>query len=307
MSNISVFEEAKQSKEVIIKDGKVFASQKGMAIAFGVSIASVSGVINRAEKRADIDFSAVFSEKLNGSGASGVQIISFYPIEVITLVGFRLRKEGATAAFMSWSSKHLESLITTGIAVDEAILGRNPDKQRLLDEIWRKATFTEADVNSLLVHVIEEEDARVNATAMKHIYASVVDRARVAATGMTAAQIKLARCRYDKPNLGMTVVAKDGEKKPDPQTARNYLDARELEISFLVEQQFSIILRMRIMDGKRMKIVELIDTMDQIITLAMGSTPTLKEEAPAGLSAKAKLHVKNQVTMSKLLPEGIHA
>jgi hypothetical protein len=108
MSNISVFEEAKQSKEVIIKDGKVFASQKGMAIAFGVSIASVSGVINRAEKRAEIDFSAVFNETLNGSGASGVQIISFYPIEVITLVGFRLRKEGATAAFMSWSSKHAE-------------------------------------------------------------------------------------------------------------------------------------------------------------------------------------------------------
>ncbi|MGL5040325.1 MAG: hypothetical protein ACRC6D_09500 [Aeromonas sp.] len=100
MSNISMFKEAEKAKQIIVKDGKIFATQKGMAMAFDVLLTSVNNIINTAKKHADIDFSAVIHETWTGSGASVVQVLTYYPFQVVVTVGFRLRKEGAAANFM---------------------------------------------------------------------------------------------------------------------------------------------------------------------------------------------------------------
>lgn len=300
MSNVSMFQEAEKAKQIIIREGKIYATQKGMAMAFDTQIASVSHIIKTAKKDADIDFSAVLYESLNSSNISGVQIIAYYPFQVVVTVGFRLRKEGAAANFMQWASGHLQSLATTGVAVDHEILSKQKNKQQIIDELWRKVSFTEAEINYMLSIVINEDDQIKSKEAMKHIYASVTNKARVAATGMTAAQIKLARCCHTKENLGMTV---SPELKPDKQTARNYLTDAELELSATVEQTFTIILRSALKAGKKLGITQLIDLIDHAIETFLFMSLNLKEVPAKGLAEKAKAHVIEQSKLAKLLLE----
>ena len=301
MSNISMFQEAEKAKQIIIREGKIYATQKGMAMAFDVLIGSVSKVINSAKKDSEVDFSATFYQSENGSGVSGVKVIAYYPIEVIMTVGFRLRKEGVTAKFAGWASRHIESLITTGVAVDHAILSKQKNKQQIIDELWRKVSFTEAEINYMLSVVINEDDQAKSKEAMKHIYAAVTNKARVAATGMTAAQIKLARCCHTKENLGMTV---SPELNPDKQTARNYLTSEELELSTAVEQTFTIILRSALRAGKKMGITQIIDLLDNSIVTLLFMDIKPKEAPAKGLADKAKAHVVEQGKLAELLLEG---
>lgn len=83
-----------------------------------------------------------------------------YNGDVGIAIGYRARKSKVASAFRVWLSGVAKQLLTKGVAFNEAVLNERGDKHAIIGELWIKTTFTEQDINSMLIFVIDEQDKR---------------------------------------------------------------------------------------------------------------------------------------------------
>lgn len=226
------------SVQVRYEDGTFWLTQKRMAELFSVNVRTVN------EHLQNIFTSGEMSEEGTIRKIRIVQMegkrkvernVTFYPLEAIIAVGYRVNSEQATH-FRQWATKTLNTFITKGYVLDKKRLkqgeqfGHDYFKELLEDireiraserRFYQKIT----DIYALAI------DYDKNAIETKHFFASVQNKLHWAISGQTAAEIIYDNADAERPHMGLTTWrhAPDGKvMKSDITIAKNYLSQKNM-------------------------------------------------------------------------------
>lgn len=239
-SNILLYssDSGEVSVQVRYEDGTFWLTQKRMAELFSVDVRTVN------EHLQNIFTSGEMSEEGTIRKIRIVQMegkrkvernVTFYPLEAIIAVGYRVNSEQATH-FRQWATKTLNTFITKGYVLDKKRLkqgeqfGHDYFKELLEDireiraserRFYQKIT----DIYALAI------DYDKNAIETKHFFASVQNKLHWAISGQTAAEIIYDNADAERPHMGLTTWrhAPDGKvMKSDITIAKNYLSQKNM-------------------------------------------------------------------------------
>ena len=239
-SNILLYssDSGEVSVQVRYEDGTFWLTQKRMAELFSVDVRTVN------ENLQNIFASGEMSEEGTIRKIRIVQMegkrkvernVTFYPLEAIIAVGYRVNSEQATH-FRQWATKTLNTFITKGYVLDKKRLkqgeqfGHDYFKELLEDireiraserRFYQKIT----DIYALAI------DYDKNAIETKRFFASVQNKLHWAISGQTAAEIIYDNADAERPHMGLTTWrhAPDGKvMKSDITIAKNYLSQKNM-------------------------------------------------------------------------------
>lgn len=239
-SNILLYssDSGEVSVQVRYEDGTFWLTQKRMAELFSVDVRTVN------EHLQNIFTSGEMSEEGTIRKIRIVQMegkrkvernVTFYPLEAIIAVGYRVNSEQATH-FRQWATKTLNTFITKGYVLDKKRLkqgeqfGHDYFKELLEDireiraserRFYQKIT----DIYALAI------DYDKNAIETKRFFASVQNKLHWAISGQTAAEIIYDNADAERPHMGLTTWrhAPDGKvMKSDITIAKNYLSQKNM-------------------------------------------------------------------------------
>lgn len=239
-SNILLYssDSGEVSVQVRYEDGTFWLTQKRMAELFSVDVRTVN------EHLQNIFASGEMSEEGTIRKIRIVQMegkrkvernVTFYPLETIIAVGYRVNSEQATH-FRQWATKTLNTFITKGYVLDKKRLkqgeqfGHDYFKELLEDireiraserRFYQKIT----DIYALAI------DYDKNAIETKRFFASVQNKLHWAISGQTAAEIIYDNADAERPHMGLTTWrhAPDGKvMKSDITIAKNYLSQKNM-------------------------------------------------------------------------------
>ena len=239
-SNILLYssDSGEVSVQVRYEDGTFWLTQKRMAELFSVDVRTVN------EHLQNIFASGEMSEEGTIRKIRIVQMegkrkvernVTFYPLEAIIAVGYRVNSEQATH-FRQWATKTLNTFITKGYVLDKKRLKQGEQFghdyfKKLLEDI-REIRASErrfyqkiTDIYALAI------DYDKNAIETKRFFASVQNKLHWAISGQTAAEIIYDNADAERPHMGLTTWrhAPDGKvMKSDITIAKNYLSQKNM-------------------------------------------------------------------------------
>lgn len=225
--------------EVKYVDENMWLSQKQIAELFGCSTDNVSLHLknifkeNEADKKSTVeDFSVVQNE----GGRQINRLVTFYSLEAIIAVGYRVNSVRGTE-FRQWATNTLKSYIQKGYVLDlyrmkygsrfstmyfEELYEEIKDIRTSERRIYQKIT----DIYTTSI------DYSPNTKESKDFFAIVQNKLHFAITGQTAAEIISKRANSKSDKMGLTSWRKSPNGKilpSDVVIAKNYLDKKELE------------------------------------------------------------------------------
>lgn len=173
--------------------------------------------------------------------------IEHYNLDVIISVGYRVRSQRGTQ-FRQWATQRLREYIIKGFLLDDERLKEvrkgGPDYfDELLERIRDIRTSERRFYQKITDIYATSIDYDKNHTLTQEFFATVQNKMHWAIHGHTAAELIAERADASQPNMGLTNW-KDGPKgrikKPDTETAKNYLLEDELRrLNLIVDQYLS--------------------------------------------------------------------
>jgi len=238
-------EEGEVSMEVIIdREGETFwATQKTMADVFNVTKQNISYHLNDIFKTAELDKDSVVKKILTTASDGKKYKTSFYNLDAIISVGYRVNSKNATR-FRIWATSVLREFMIKGFVLDDELLknGSRFGKDYFTDllERIREIRVSERRFYEKLTDLYAtSHDYNKNAEITRKFYARVQNKLHYAVSGMTAPEIIKDRASSEKENMGLTSWKHSPEGKiqlSDTRIAKNYLTEEELaELNKLVE------------------------------------------------------------------------
>jgi len=163
--------------------------------------------------------------------------ITFYNLDAIIAVGYRVNSKEATA-FRIWATNTLREYIIKGFVLDDERLkqGKKFGKEyfdELLERI-REIRASERRFYQKITDIYAEcsIDYDKNSELTQLFYKTVQNKLHWAITGKTAAELIAGRADASKPNMGLTSWKKSPAGKilkSDVSIAKNYLNEKELD------------------------------------------------------------------------------
>lgn len=238
-------EEGEVSMEVIIdREGETFwATQKTMADVFNVTKQNISYHLNDIFKTAELDKDSVVKKILTTASDGKKYKTSFYNLDAIISVGYRVNSKNATR-FRIWATSVLREFMIKGFVLDDELLknGSRFGKDYFTDllERIREIRVSERRFYEKLTDLYAtSHDYNKNAEITRKFYARVQNKLHYAVSGMTAPEIIKDRASSEKENMGLTSWKHSPKGKiqlSDTRIAKNYLTEEELaELNKLVE------------------------------------------------------------------------
>lgn len=239
-SNILLYssDSGEVSVQVRYEDGTFWLTQKRMAELFSVDVRTVNEHLQNIFASGEISEEGTIRKIriVQMEGKRKVERnVTFYPLEAIIAVGYRINSEQATH-FRQWATKTLNTFITKGYVLDKKRLkqgeqfGHDYFKELLEDireiraserRFYQKIT----DIYALAI------DYDKNAIETKRFFASVQNKLHWAISGQTAAEIIYDNADAERPHMGLTTWrhAPDGKvMKSDITIAKNYLSQKNM-------------------------------------------------------------------------------
>ena len=214
------------------RDGNVWMNQSQLAELFATSIPNISTHIAKLLKEKELEQNSVVKDYLTTASDGKQYNVTFYALDMILAIGFRVRSKRGTE-FRKWANNHLKQYLIKGYAVDSDRL-KNPNGRadyfdELLDLI-RDIRTSELrfyqKVRDLLA-LSSDYDATDKATQM--FFAETQNKLLFAVTGHTAAEIVSQRADPNAPNFNLQTWKGRIVRKGDITTAKNYLNADEVD------------------------------------------------------------------------------
>ncbi|MCW2001945.1 hypothetical protein FHY30_000638 [Xanthomonas arboricola] len=170
-----------------------------------------------------------------------------YSLEAILAVGYRVRSARGTQ-FRQWATARLSEYLVKGFVLDDERLKGNVGPADHFDELLariREIRASEARVYQRIREIFAMAvDYREGDQATQRFFAIMQNKVHFAATQLTAAEIIRQRADATKPNMGVNTWKGSRVLKQDVGTAKNYLDAREIDtlnritVMFLDQAEF---------------------------------------------------------------------
>ena len=226
----------------LLRDETLWLTQKVMAELFEVEVPAISKHIKNILAEGELKENQVIS-KMETTAADGKNYnTSFYNLDMIIAVGYRVNSRRATA-FRIWATSVLREYIIKGYALDDDRLknGNKFDKayfRDLLDRIKDIRTSERMlyqqlkDIYSLSADYNRDYEDTIL------FFAKVQNKVHFAITGQTAAEVIHSRADANTANMGLTnwQASPDGRiTRQDVTIAKNYLKEPELkELKFII-------------------------------------------------------------------------
>jgi hypothetical protein len=223
--------------EVLFEEESFWLTQKRMAELFEVDVRTVSEHLQNVFKSGELNEDSVI-RKFRMTATDGKSYItSFYNLDAIIAVGYRVNSRQATQ-FRIWATSVLRDFIIKGFVLDDERLklGKRLAKDyfdELLERI-REIRASERRFYLKITDIYEQcsidytRDADITETFFK----TVQNKLHWAITGKTAAEIVRARADATKPHMGLKSWknAPAGKiLKSDVAIAKNYLSEDEIK------------------------------------------------------------------------------
>ena len=225
-------DDGKSSVKLFAKDGTVWLNQQLMAELFDTSKQSISYHITNILKENELEPNSVVKEFLTTAADGKNYNVSFYSLEMILAVGFRVNSKRGIQ-FRRWASTVLKEFMQKGFVMDDERL-KNPDgRPDFYDELLERIRDIRASEKRFyqkvrdLFALSNDYDASDKSTQM--FFAETQNKLLFAATKKTAAELIVSRADADTANMALTSWKGKIVRKQDIYIARNYLSEDEID------------------------------------------------------------------------------
>ena len=237
MENIILYntEDGKVRVKLYAENNTVWLTQAQMAELFNCSTDNVSLHLKNIYKDGELKREATTEQSsvVHTEGSRQVtRVITFYNLDAILAVGFRVRSPRGTQ-FRKWANSTLKEFLLKGYLLDSDRL-KNPDgRPDYFDELLEQIRDIRAsekrfyqklrDLFALSAdYVSTEEDTQ-------HFFAETQNKLIYSVTGKTAADLIISRADAAKPNMALTAWQGTRVRKQDIYIAKNYLSNDEID------------------------------------------------------------------------------
>ena len=225
--------------QVAVGSETVWASQKGMAEIFGVSVPTINEHLQNIFNSGELEESTVIRNFRITALDEKKYDTKFYSLDVIISVGYRVNSLQATQ-FRKWATTILRDFLIKGFALDDDRLkqGNQLFGKDYFDDLLERIREIRASERRFYQKITDiysqcSVDYDQNSPITKQFYAHVQDNLHYAIHGQTSAELIAKRADASKPHMGLSTFknAKTGGKvtKPDVTVGKNYLDHNEME------------------------------------------------------------------------------
>lgn len=224
----------------LVKDETIWLTQKAMAELFDVNVPGISKHLKNIYDEGELSESATVSileTVQNENGRSVKRNVSFYNLDAIISVGYRVNSAKATK-FRIWATGILKEYIKKGFVLDDerlkqgnAVFGKDYFKE-LLERV-RSIRASERRIWQQITDIFAEcsIDYDKDSEITKKFFATVQNKFHYAITGQTAAEIVYERADHKKEHMGLTTWKNSPSGrvlKSDVNIAKNYLSEKQV-------------------------------------------------------------------------------
>lgn len=224
----------------LVKDETIWLTQKAMAELFDVNVPGISKHLKNIYDEGELSESATVSileTVQNENGRSVKRNVSFYNLDAIISVGYRVNSAKATK-FRIWATGILKEYIKKGFVLDDerlkqgnAVFGKDYFKE-LLERV-RSIRASERRIWQQITDIFAEcsIDYDKDSEITKKFFATVQNKFHYAITGQTAAEIVYERADHKKEHMGLSTWKNSPSGrvlKSDVNIAKNYLSEKQI-------------------------------------------------------------------------------
>ena len=221
--------------QVRLEGETVWLTQSQMAELFQTSKQNISRHILISYGDGELDPGATVKHYLTVQN-EGPRVVkrqlSFYNLDVIIAVGYRVRSHRGTQ-FRQWATERLREYLVKGFTMDDERLreGRNLGAD-YFDELLERIRDIRAS-EKRFYHKIRDIyllaiDYDPKADETKEFFRVVQNKLHWAITGRTAAELIAERADSSKSNMGLTSWKGGRVRRTDATVAKNYLNEEEI-------------------------------------------------------------------------------
>jgi hypothetical protein len=224
--------------EVAFEGETFWLSQKRMAELFGVQRPAITKHLSHIFETGELEENQVCSILEHTAEDGKTYKTMFYNLDAIIAVGYRVNSRQATQ-FRIWATQTLKEFIIKGFALDDNRLkqGKKWGKDyfdELLERI-REIRASERRFYQKITDIYEQcsVDYAPNVDITQMFFATVQNKLHWAIHGHTAAELVHERADSTQPNMGLKTwknAPKGKILKTDVSIAKNYLDAKEIDL-----------------------------------------------------------------------------
>jgi hypothetical protein len=224
--------DGKTAVALMAKDGNVWMSQNQLAELFDTSVPNISMHISNIIAEKELDKNSVIKDYLTTAADNKNYNITFYGLEMILAIGFRVRSARGTQ-FRQWATRNLKEYMIKGFVMDDERLKNPNGRADYFDELLARIRDVRASEKRFyqklrdLFSLSSDYDSTDKATQM--FYAETQNKILFAITGNTAAEIIVNRANEKEPNMALTSWKGNVVRKQDIYIAKNYLTADEID------------------------------------------------------------------------------
>ncbi len=224
--------------EALFAEENIWLTQKKMAELFGTTPQNITQHLKNIYADGEVEQTATCKEFLQVQKEGEREIkrtITFYSLEVIIAVGYRVNSEQG-AQFRQWATGILKNYIHKGYALDiNRMKYGSRFSARYFDELYEEIKDIRTSERMIYQKITDiyatAIDYSPKAYETKQFFATVQNKLHFAITGKTAAEIISERASSRKEKMGLTSWRRSpgGKIMPsDAVIAKNYLDKKEL-------------------------------------------------------------------------------
>ncbi|HAH05283.1 MAG TPA: hydroxyacid dehydrogenase [Elusimicrobia bacterium] len=225
-------EDGKSRIQVRLEDDTVWLTQALMAELFQTTKQNISLHIINVFSEGELDQISVVKEYLTTAADGKKYSTSFYNLDVILSVGYRVRSHRGTQ-FRKWATERLREYLVKGFTMDDERLkeGRTLGAD-YFDELLERIREIRASEKRFYQKIRDIYKLSIDydpaAGTTQEFFQIVQNKLHWAITGRTAAEIIAQRADAGKPNMGLTSWKGAKVRRQDVAVAKNYLNEKEI-------------------------------------------------------------------------------
>lgn len=263
-------EDGRTHVEVRFDGDTAWLSLGQMADLFQRDKSVISRHIKNVFAESELQRESVVAEFATTASDGKTYKVEYFNLDVIISVGYRVKSHRGTQ-FRIWATQRLREYIVKGFTLDDQRLKR-AGGGGYFDELLARIRDIRSSEKLFWTKVCEiyatsiDYDPRAEASRM--FFKTVQNKMHWAAHGHTAAEIIAGRADATKPNMGLTAWNGAVPRKADATSAKNYLDADELEALNRIVNAYLEFAELQAMNRRPMYMADWIAKLDDFLRLS---------------------------------------
>lgn len=275
MSNVIIYttEDGAAKIELRLENGTVWLSQAEIAELFQTTKQNISKHIQAIFDDQELDETATVNQQLivqNEGDREVSRAISFYNLDVILAVGYRVRSVRGVQ-FRRYASTVLKEYLEKGFALnDERLknLGGGNFWKELLDRIRDIRSSEKVMYRQVLELYATAVDYDPKSDESLAFFKMVQNKLHFAAHGKTASEIIYFRVDSDKPFAGLTNFKGSRPTQAEAMVAKNYLSEQELKVLNNIVSAYFDFAELNAIEEREMRMADFVRELDRILSSA---------------------------------------